>query len=140
MKATKKEVKKSEKSGRVLLEVPIPKRALGVRLPVGNPTIVLAKKVDVSAIPNYLRPVWEKVERAGKDGIKIDTLAHPGTGEGRVARWHVRTLMNEKCGGFLKAIPEPKSEKPKNITIANAVKDKLQRKTAHKSSAARKAA
>lgn len=134
MKKEKKEVKKEEKADRVVLDVPIPQRALGIKLPSGNPVIV-AVKTDPEKVPTYLRPVFDRVLKAGKDGIKIDALAPTDTGEGRVHRWHVRTLMNEKCGGFLKAIPDPTREKKpkvKELSIAKAAAKKAKKAAAAK--------
>ncbi len=118
------EKNKKADTKRVTLEVPVEKRAAGVKLPLGNPTI-LAKDFNSEKLPENLARIFEKINAKGKEGCKLSVLC-PKTSEGKYTRWLLRTLINM---GAARAIPEEKKEKAattkpkasKKLTIAGAV-------------------
>jgi len=116
------ENKKADTKKRVTLEVPVEKRAAGVKLPFGNPLIIA--RGDGSKLPENLARVFEKIEKHGKDGVRLNTIC-PKSSEGRYARWLIRTLVKLEA---VKAVPEEaattKPKASKKLTIAGAVAKK----------------
>ena len=84
--------------------LPTEKRAKGVRLPTGNPTLV-AEKVDAAGLPANLLKIYRKVEGGGKGGVKLGALC-PKDSAGRYARWLVRQLVKR---GAVRAQAEKKT-------------------------------
>ena len=89
--------------------VPTEKRAKGVRLPTGNPTLVAGTQADAEKLPANLAAIYAKVEAKSKDGIRLAALCPKGSA-GRYARWLIRQLVKL---GALKAVPEEKEKKAK---------------------------
>ena len=83
--------------------VPPEKRAKGVRLPTGNPTLV-AEKVDAASLPANLLKIYRKVEGGSRAGVRLAALCPKGPA-GRYARWLVRQLVKR---GAVRAQAEKK--------------------------------
>ena len=81
------------------------KRAKGVKLPGGNPTLV-ARKTDTAKLPPNLLALYQKIEGKGKEGMKLSALC-PQSSAGRYTRWLLRQLVKLEA---LEAVAEPKPE------------------------------
>ena len=113
-----------KKTERVVNSTPAEKRAFGVKLPFGNPTIIAYADAATSKLPANLLALYEKVAAKGKDGVKLSTLC-PKTPEGKYTRWLVRQLVKQEA---FRAEDEPKVEKiakPKKAAKAAKTKNPL---------------
>lgn len=108
------DTKKVEKPVRIVNSVPPEKRAVGVKLPGKNPTLVARADANENKLPLNLREVFEKIQSKGKAGEKIRTLFPRTTPANRYRWWLIRTLVKME---YVKAIGEPK-----DLSIAKAAK------------------
>lgn len=73
----------------------------GVKLPSGNPTLRLVRKVDPETLAKRLQPIYRKlVTKGASRSALLSTLA----GDNRHKRWSVRILLKMK---LVEAVPEP---------------------------------
>ena len=86
----------------------------GTKLPGGNPTIRLVRKVDPETLTKRLQPIYRKlVTKGASRSALLSTL----TGDNRHRRWSVRILLKMK---LVEAVPES-APKEKRAAAKKAV-------------------
>jgi len=125
---------KTEKSLHVVNSVAPSQRAKGTKVIGKNPTLVAKADVNVEKLPNNLRPVFEKIAKAGRNGEHIRTLYPRTSPSNRYCWWHCRTLIKM---GYVKQIPEPVVAKD---LMADAKKKAIAKKSVAKKSNLQKVA
>jgi|SRR5580704_12368095 hypothetical protein len=112
--------------------------AIGVKFSPGNPSLVAVADYDAAKLSPRLAKVFSKIEKSGRDGVKVKTLDKDD-------RWSARFLLKIHA---LRDVPEPKDEKvekksgkkaPKALTIAKVAKNRVAMKSKKRNALAKAA-